>query len=281
MKSFKDKVAVITGGASGIGFAMAERFSAEGMHVVIADIETRALDAAVDRLRGVGSRVMGVQTDVSDAASVGRLADATMDAFGRVDVLCNNAGVETGGTFLGIPERAWEWVMDVNFFGVLNGCRTFLPLLEQRDEAHIVNTASVAAFASGTATMIPYCASKMAILGLSESLEVELRTAGSPVGVSLLAPGPVKTNMPKAERNRPADVPAASEPARLATLERLSRLAEEKGLEPRAVADMVMSAIRGKEFFILPHPELAFAGVRKRLHWMETGEPPVLRQAGT
>ncbi|MET4538634.1 NAD(P)-dependent dehydrogenase (short-subunit alcohol dehydrogenase family) [Arthrobacter bambusae] len=281
MKNFKNKVAVVTGGASGIGFAMAERFSAEGMHVVVADIEEAALDAAVDRLHKVGSSILGVQTDVSDAGSVRKLADETMEAFGRVDVLCNNAGVETGGTFLGIPERAWEWVMDVNFFGVLNGCRTFLPLLAQRDEAHIVNTASVAAFASGTATMIPYCASKMAILGLSESLEVELRTAGSPVGVSVLAPGPVKTNMPQAERNRPADVPAASEPARLATLERLSQLTEEKGLEPSAVADMVMSAIRANDFFILPHPELALAGVRKRLQWMETGQPPAIRQAGT
>ncbi|MFH5823173.1 SDR family NAD(P)-dependent oxidoreductase [Georgenia sp. AZ-5] len=278
--SFTDKVAVVTGGASGIGYAMAERFLTEGAKVVIADIEQAALDAAL-RTLGARGEVIGVRTDVSDTASLQNLADRTVEAFGKVNVVCNNAGVETGGTFLNVPEQAWRWVMDVNFFGVLNGCRIFLPLLQQQEEAHIVNTASVAAFNSGSATMMPYCASKFAVLGMTESLEIELRGAGSHVGVSLLAPGPVRTRMPEAERNRPRTVPAATEPARVAVMEALARASAEIGLDPAHVAGLVVDAIRHNQFFVLTHPEMATAGVHKRLRWMETGEAPPVRVPGT
>ncbi|WP_127131203.1 SDR family NAD(P)-dependent oxidoreductase [Georgenia sp. SYP-B2076] len=281
MKSFTDKVAVVTGGASGIGYALAERLLAEGAKVVIADIEQAALDRALTTLSAGGAPVIGVRTDVSDPASLQDLADRTIEAFGKVNIVCNNAGVETGGSFLTIPEQAWRWVMDVNFFGVLNGCRIFLPLLQQQDEAHIVNTASVAAFNSGSATMTPYCASKFAVLGMTESLEIELRSGGSSVGVSLLAPGPVRTRMPDAERNRPSTVPAATEPGRVAVMERLAQASAESGLEPSYVADLVVDAIRENRFFVLTHPEMATAGVRKRLHWMETGEAPPARVPGT
>ncbi|GAB32864.1 SDR family NAD(P)-dependent oxidoreductase [Gordonia otitidis] len=281
MKDFVGKTAVVTGGASGIGFAMVERFAAQGMRVVIADIEQDALDRATDVVAAGGATALGVRVDVSDADSIMALAETTIEHFGRVDILCNNAGVETGGTFLAIPESAWRWVMDVNFFGVLNGCRTFLPYLEQQEEAHIVNTASVAAFNSGTPTMTPYCASKFAVLGLTESLDIELRSRNSPVSVSLLAPGPVKTRMTDAERNRPRSVPKAVEPERIAVIDNLARLSDEVGLEPSAVAEQVLVAIRDNEFFILTHPDSAQAGVRRRLEWMTTGVAPTPRTAGT
>ena len=281
MRKFTGSVAVVTGGASGIGYAMAERFAAEGMKVVLADIETAALDAAVDRLSLTGAEVLGVPTDVSDAQSVARLAETTMSAFGQVNLLCNNAGVESGGTFRSVPARTWEWVMDVNFFGVLHGCQAFLPYLELQPEAHIVNTASLASFATGTPTMTPYCASKFAVLGLSEGLEIELRSAGSTVGVSVLAPGPVKTRMPDAERNRPTDVPLAAEETRLLMMRRLAEKTASSGLEPSDVAGLVFEGVRENKFFILPHPEAALAAVRRRLDWMEFNKPPALRVAGT
>lgn len=283
IQDFTGKAAVVTGGASGIGYALAERFLAEGMRVAIADVDQAALDSAVAALadgRDPGS-VIGVRTDVRNEADVERLAQATLAAFGRVDVVCNNAGVESGGSFLSIPEQAWRWVMDVNFFGVLNGCRVFLPLLQENGGGHIVNTASVAAFNSGTATMTPYCASKFAVLGMSESLEVELRTAGSPVGVSLLAPGPVKTRMVDAERNRPDDVPLAREAERVMVMERLAAATAEAGLDPADVAGSVLEAIRTNTFFVLTHPQMATAGVQRRLDWMTTGTPPPARQAGS
>ncbi|MEV5050080.1 SDR family NAD(P)-dependent oxidoreductase [Arthrobacter sp. LAR12-1-1.1] len=279
MTEFSGKTAVVTGGASGIGFAMARRFLEEGMRVAIADVEQAALDTAVRELSAFGD-VMGQRTDVRSVGDLEALAEAVLGTYGRIDVVCNNAGVETGGSFLSIPEEAWRWVMDVNFFGVLNGCRVFLPLLEAGGGGHIVNTASVAAFSSGTATMTPYCASKFAVLGMSESLEVELRTAGSPVGVSLLAPGPVRTRMVDAERNRPADVPLAAEPGRLAVMERLAATTAEVGMDPAEVAGQVLDAIRTNTFFVLTHPEMAQAGVQRRLDWMATGTPPPARQAG-
>jgi NAD(P)-dependent dehydrogenase (short-subunit alcohol dehydrogenase family) len=277
---FSGKTAVVTGGASGIGFAMARRFLEEGMRVAIADVEQSALDTAVRELSAFGD-VMGKRTDVRSIEDLEALAEAVLGVYGRIDVVCNNAGVETGGSFLSIPEEAWRWVMDVNFFGVLNGCRVFLPLLEAGGGGHIVNTASVAAFSSGTATMTPYCASKFAVLGMSESLEVELRTAGSTVGVSLLAPGPVKTRMVDAERNRPADVPLATEPGRVAVMERLAATTAEVGMDPVEVAGQVLDAIRTNTFFVLTHPEMARAGVQRRLDWMATGTPPPARQAGS
>ncbi|AGS35361.1 short-chain dehydrogenase/reductase SDR [Corynebacterium maris DSM 45190] len=279
--NFTTKTAVVTGGASGIGFALAQELLREGANVVIADVEQAALDRAIAELDDYRGKVLGVRTDVSDFADVQNLAHETVAHFGAVHILCNNAGVETGGSFSAIADEAWRWVMDVNFFGVLNGCRVFLPLLEQHEQAHIVNTASVAAFASGTATMTPYCASKMAVLGLSESLDIELRGRNSPVSVSVLAPGPVKTRMTEAERNRPVDVPAAEEDERKAAIATLARITEERGLDPRDVGRQVIEAIQDRRFFILTHPEIALTGVRTRLNWMETGVAPAPRVAGT
>lgn len=281
MKTLSDRTAVVTGGASGIGLALARRFAREGMKIAIADVEQHALDEAVDDLSAMDVEVIGVATDVRDLSAVQALADTVISTFGAVHLVCNNAGVETGGSFTEIPAEAWDWVMDVNFHGVLNGCRVFLPHLLSQGEGHIVNTASVAAFATGTATMTPYCASKSAILGLSECLAIELNTTASGVGISLLAPGPVKTKMPDSERNLPQGVAAASEPGRLALMADLREKMHASGLEPEVVADMVVDAVVADRFFILPHRDMAIAGVQRRLAWMQTGHIPVARTAGT
>lgn len=280
MDKFTGKVAVITGGASGMGYSMAEKFLTLGANVVIADIEQSALDSAQNRLSELGE-VLAVRTDVSSNDSIEQLAASTIDRFGSVHIVCNNAGVETGGSFNVISEQSWRWVMDVNYFGVLNGCRAFLPLLEREQEAHIINTASVAAFNTGTATMTPYCTSKFAVLALSECLEVELKAKNSPVSVHVLAPGPVKTRMTEAERNRPQGLAISQEPERVEMMATLARLTAEMGMEPEEVADLVVNAISEDQFFILTHPEMALEGVRRRLRWMETGEAPPPRVAGT
>jgi NAD(P)-dependent dehydrogenase (short-subunit alcohol dehydrogenase family) len=282
VRELTGRVAVVTGGASGIGRALVDRFVAEGMKVVVADVETMALDAAVEELTSRGAEVIGVRTDVSDRASVEALAEATLDAFGAVHLLCNNAGVDAGAPFEEIRPETWRWVLDVNLFGVIHGCQVFLPHLRAQEEAHIVNTGSLASFATGTPTMTPYTVSKFGLLALSESLAVELKAAGEPVGVSLLAPGLVKTRMTYSERNRPAGLASTQDhPARQALTRRLDESMASAGMEPAAVAGMVVDAVRERRFFVLTHPESAIAAVRRRLAWMETGEEPGVRTAGT
>ena len=279
MKQLTGRVAVVTGGASGIGRALVDRFVDEGMKVVLADVETAALDAAVQDLTSRGADVIGVRTDVSDRASVQALADATMDTYGAVHLLCNNAGVESGAPFEEIPVDTWRWVIDVNLFGVVHGCQVFLPHLRAQGEAHIVNTGSLSSFATGTPTMTPYNAAKFGVLALSESLAIELKAAGHQVGVTLLAPGRVKTQMPNSERNRPAGISSNEDnPVRRATYE---ALAEAPGMEPAEVAGVVVDAVRENRFFALTHPQEAIGAIQKRLAWMETGEEPGVRVPGT
>jgi NAD(P)-dependent dehydrogenase (short-subunit alcohol dehydrogenase family) len=281
MEHFEGRVAVVTGAASGIGRALAERFAAEGMKVVLADVEPEPLDAAVAAIRLSGADVLGVRTDVSSAEQVQALADATLERFGAVHILCNNAGVETGAAFANIPQRAWEWVLGVNLWGVLHGCRIFLPLIREHGEGHVVNTASLAAFATGLPTFAPYTTSKFAILAASECLALELLAGGEEIGVSVLCPGVVNTNMCEAERNRPADVPSsASDPMHESILGQLRSLAASTGMDPAEVAGMVVDAIRERRFFVLTHPDEAFAAVERRLEWMRTGIPPGERAPG-
>jgi NAD(P)-dependent dehydrogenase (short-subunit alcohol dehydrogenase family) len=256
-----------------MGRALAQRFAAEGMSVVLADVEPGPLNDAVASITSNGASAVGVVADVSREADVQRLAEATIDAFGAVHVLCNNAGVETGGRFEDIPLTAWRWVMDVNFWGVLHGCRTFLPLLRRQGEGHIVNTGSNSSFAAGVPTFGPYTASKFAVLGLTESLDAELRASGEPIGISLLAPGPVRTNMTNAERNRPDDVPATrGRPERDAVLGMLDRITAHSGMDPEQVAALVVEAIRESRFFVLTHPDGATGAIRNRLARMEAGD---------
>jgi NAD(P)-dependent dehydrogenase (short-subunit alcohol dehydrogenase family) len=164
---------------------------------------------------------------------------------------------------------------------VLHGCRVFLPLIREQGEGHIVNTASLAAFATGLPTFAPYTTSKFAILAASECLELELHSGGEAIGVSALCPGVVRTRMPEAERNRPADVPSSEgDPLRQSILGELRRLADGTGMEPAEVAGMVVDAIRERRFFVLTHPDEAFAALQRRIDWMRTGIAPGERVPG-
>jgi NAD(P)-dependent dehydrogenase (short-subunit alcohol dehydrogenase family) len=216
--------------------------------------------------------VLAMRTDVSQGDDVDALAARSLEELGAVHVVCNNAGVETGGRFADISPAAWEWVLGVNLWGVLHGCRTFLPLIRRHGEGHIVNTGSVGSFATGVPTFTPYVVSKFAVLALSESLEIELRDAGENIGVSLLAPGFVKTRITDAERNRPADVPSTEhDPQRREIVAGLRGMIEDGGMDPGEVADHVVLAIRERRFFVLTHPSDALAAVDARRRWMETG----------
>jgi NAD(P)-dependent dehydrogenase (short-subunit alcohol dehydrogenase family) len=269
MDRLEGRVAVVTGAASGIGLALADALSLAGAHVVLADIEQDALDNAVRRMRSAGRHAIGVRADVSSRADVQSLADTTLAEFGAVHILCNNAGVESGGPFGDIPLTTWEWVMDVNFWGVVHGCRTFLPLLRAQAEGYIVNTASMSALSADTPTMAPYACSKFAVLALSECLDAELRAAEEPIGVSVLMPGLVHTKILDAERNRPNSVPASDDnPARQAWRAAMSAAMQDRGLAPTAVAEQVLDAIRANRFFVLPHATQAVSAVHRRLSRM-------------
>lgn len=245
------RVAVVTGAASGIGLGLCERFAAEGMHVVMADVEEPALQAAAGRLSGSGGVVLPVQTDVASAGQVEALRDEAIRAFGAVHLLCNNAGV--GGShdpLWLIPRGEWDWVLGVNLGGVINGVRAFVPVLLQQDAAYIVNTASIFGVFAGA--LGPYGISKHAVVALTETLYFQLRSIGAPVGVSVLCPGAVRTSFGSSARNRPASAgpPLAADGAARASAERFERLAA-SGLEPAAVADIVVAAIRSERFYIL------------------------------
>jgi NAD(P)-dependent dehydrogenase (short-subunit alcohol dehydrogenase family) len=275
MREFTGRVAVVTGAASGIGRAMAGRFAAEGMRVVLADVEQEALDRAAGQLRAGGATVLAVPTDVSRADDVQALADAAVAEFGTVHVLCNNAGVGMGSDFAKIPLSTWEWVLGVDLWGVIHGCRTFLPLLTEQDEAHIVNTSSMAALNGHPLGLAPYTVAKSGVLGLSQNLFFELAaTTGGRVGVSVLIPGLTRTRIFESARNRPAAaVPPLSSFAK--TSQATLGPALGAALDPERVADVVLDAIREQRFYILPHPEEAIDMAEQQLRWMRTNEPLV------
>jgi NAD(P)-dependent dehydrogenase (short-subunit alcohol dehydrogenase family) len=253
MDNLRGRVAVVTGGASGIGKAMAARFVAEGMDVVIADIEAPALEATADELG-----VVGVVTDVSDPASVQALAAATVERFGAVHVVCNNAGVGGGGRIRDLTLDDWRWVIDVNLWGVIHGVQSFLPhLIGNPDGGHIVNTASLAGLVAPPG-LGPYAATKFAVVGLSESLAAELVADAPSVHVSVLCPGFVRTNIFTSARNRPEHLgPQRPAPALPGDVRR--QQIEELFIEPAAVADDVLDAIRNDRFWIFTHPDMLSA----------------------
>ena len=197
----KGRVAVVTGAASGIGLALTERFVAEGMSVVMADIESATLDAEAARLVAAGAPVTAVSCDVSDAAAMEALRDAAMSAHGAVHVLCNNAGVASGGSTWRTKPAVWDWVVGVDLLGVAYGVHAFVPLMIEQGEGHIVNTASEAGLCA-TPMLGAYHAAKYGVVGLSEALVMEL--AGTGVGVSCLCPELVRTKIFESTRNAPA-----------------------------------------------------------------------------
>ena len=204
MKDLKDKVAVVTGGASGLGLAMARVFAAEGMKLVLADVEEESLRRVETDFRKAGVPVVGLKTDVSSAHDVERLAEKTLATFGGAHLLCNNAGVAPGGVVWENTLPDWEWVLGVNLWGVIHGVRVFLPImLRQETECHVVNTASVAGLLS-VPGMGAYCVSKHAVVTLTECLYHDLAQRAAKIGVSVLCPAYVPTGISDSERNRPA-----------------------------------------------------------------------------
>ena len=249
-------VAVVTGAASGIGAALAAAFAAAGGRVVLADVEISALERAGDRLRAGGAEVLAVPTDVADADAVERLAQATIDHFGRVDVLCNNAGVSTFNRLIDQTLADWRWVLGVNLWGVVHGVSSFLPIMRaQGTPAHIVNTSSIAGLWSGVSFIGPYAVSKVGVVSLSETLHAELRSEKIPIGVSVLCPSSVDTNVMEGERNRPASLGSEQRTDAAEHIRRLIRggLSGDDGKSPADVAAMTLDAIRRDRFWIITH----------------------------
>ena len=264
MRELRGKTAVVTGAASGIGRALAHRFAAEGMQVVLADIEPGPLEEAAAALRDEGATVLAVPTDVSRGDQVQALADRAVERFGRVDVVCNNAGVSVGGPIWECTVADWEWVLGVNLWGVIHGVRTFVPiLLRQGGEGHVVNTASVAGLTSGPFMGI-YNVTKHGVVTLSETLHKDLRLLGSSIRVSVLCPGFVNTRIADSDRNRPSPLANPVERERPEELERMIRAMLASGLPPAQVAAMVVDAIRTERFYVLTHPDLTRL-VRQRM----------------
>lgn len=251
MERLRGKTAVVTGAASGIGRALARRFGAEGMHVVLADVENDALERTAADLTAEGVSCLAVRTDVSHADAVESLAQRAVEAFGRVHLLCNNAGVFAGGLSWDAPLADWHWVLGVNLFGVLHGLRSFVPLLEAHgEEAHIVNTASMAGLLSPPFSA-PYTVSKHAVVALSEALFHELTLRRSRVGVSVLCPEAVATRIGESERNRAPDAsPVATTPEQALALAAL-RQSLASGLAPEVMAERVVAAVRAGRFYVL------------------------------
>ncbi len=258
MQDLKGAVAVVTGGASGIGFAMAERFAREGAKIVIADIERQALDGAVLKLEEAGADATGVVCDVSKLNSVQALLDATLAAYGKVNILCNNAGIQVAGPTWQMTPGQWEWILGVNLWGVIHGVHVFVPrMLEQGDACHIVNTSSMSGLLS-VPMMSAYQVTKHAVVTLSETLSQELEQQSGKIGVSVLCPAFVQTNLHEAERNRPDEL--KDQGTITADLENVLKSSVKQlvtgGKPAPVIADAVLGAIQNGELYVLTHPEL-------------------------
>lgn len=248
MQELSGKVAVVTGGASGIGEGMARNFAAEGMHVVISDIEGEAAEKVSDSLRATGVRSIAIETDVSNREAVEALADAVYGEFGAAHLVCNNAGVCVGGAAHESTDNDWRWLFDVNVQGVMNGCQAFIPrMIDQKDDGHIVNTASIGGFLPGGEILGVYTASKAAVVGISEAYADSIKAHG--IGMSILCPAFVTSNLIQAERNRPEQLGA-----RPGNLEPILGPGFEEGMSPMTLGKWVVKAVRDEQLFIFSHP---------------------------
>jgi NAD(P)-dependent dehydrogenase (short-subunit alcohol dehydrogenase family) len=256
MEQFTGKTAVVTGAGSGMGKAFALRFGAEGMNVVIGDIQQDALDATVAELSASGVPVLGLRTDVSKPESVTALADAAEERFGPVHLVCNNAGVEgyLDGPIWAATESDWTWTVSVNFWSVVYGVRTFVPrMLAHGEPAHVVNTCSMT---SVVAASNMYGITKHAVLALTEVLASDLKEAGAPIGVTAVCPGIIATNLFHGSRNRPADLSApGGMSASGAALRDQMHATLSKGMPPSEVADKLVTAIREDALYLLTDHE--------------------------
>lgn len=254
MESLHGKTAVITGGASGMGRAFADRFAKAGMRIVVADIEQGALDAAVEELRGSGAEAIGVRTDVSSEDDMRSLAQRALDEFGQVNVVCLNAGVSGGnGPIETLSAADWQWTLGVNVWGIIHGIAAFLPHLKEHGDGHVVITASIAGLTSFPGAA-PYNTSKHAAIAIAETMFSELRDAGSTVGVTCLCPGIVNTRIIESERNRPEElrrphIPAEPTPQQIETHKAVLEIFGQ-AKPPHEVADLVYDAVLEKRFWV-------------------------------
>ncbi len=279
MKTFRDRVAVVTGAASGIGLALAARFAAEGMTVVMADIEAAPLAAAADGLRRQGAAVLATRVDISRPDDVERLARETYEAFGAAHVLCNNAGVAVIGAVHEHTLADWQWVVNVNLWGVIHGVRAFLPrMLAGGDEGHIVNTASMAGLTTAP-FMSVYDVTKHGVVALSEAMYKEAQVTGSPIGVSVVCPGLIDTNIMRSSRNRPEALAEQGKAGPMAQAfgqglsDRLAR-----GYPPSEVANQVVDGIREGRFYIVPAQPEVKDGIAIRAQDLLELRNPTLRR---
>jgi len=266
-------IAVVTGAGSGIGFALADALAVAGCSIVLADVQDDALERAAGAIAERGVETLAVRTDVSKQDQVDALAQATLDRFGAVHVVCNNAGVAGAGDPWFGPIDGWEWIMGVNFWGMVYGVRTFLPHVITSGGGHIVNTASMAGLYPGFAPA--YDASKHAVVAMTESLFHNMQLTQLPVGVSCLCPGWVKTGIIDSDRNWPSEygeMPALEPAAEISR--NYVRRAIDEGMQPGAVADLVVEAIRTGRFWVLPHPDWVDIAV-ERWHGIAEGQNPV------
>jgi len=284
------KVAVVTGGASGIGRAMGERFAQEGMRVVLADVRPSELDGTVGQLRSRGLEVTGVATDVSKPASVAALRDRTLEAYGAVHVVCNNAGIGAGaeGRVWEHEENDWRWALDVNLWGVINGINAFVPtMLDRGDEGHVVNTSS----GNGGISPLPgtpqYAVTKAAVVTLTEVLYAQLQEVAAKVGASVLFPGPhmLRTGLFESWRYRPDELararPREKPPV---TIDEYEQMMKDAGIEVQytpveEVAGRVVDAIRAGDFWILPPSERSDEQIRARADSMLKRENPTYMES--
>lgn len=278
MQDFKDKVAVITGAASGIGRGLAEWCAQEGMKLVLADVEEKALAQTELDLKNAGATVLAVQTDVSNADSVAALAQNALATFGAAHLLFNNAGVAGAAAPIWESTLAdWEWVLNVNLWGTIHGIRSFVPIMLQQDtECHIVNTASIAGLISGAGLGV-YKVSKHSIVSLSETLSCELAEIDAKIKVSVLCPVWVNTKIMHSERNRPSALQNSPTDKRMPQEVKTKVVAMTRavraGISPAQVAERVFDAIRSERFYILTHPE-SKSSVQKRMDDILQGRNP-------
>jgi NAD(P)-dependent dehydrogenase (short-subunit alcohol dehydrogenase family) len=262
MDDFRGKVAVVTGGGSGIGRSLAHAFARRGCRISLADVEEPALEAVVRELEGAGAEVLALRVDVGDPRDVARLADATFDRFGAAHLLCNNAGVGAGGYVRDLPLEEWSWVLRVNLHGVIHGLHAFLPrMLASGEPCHVVNTASLAGLVS-LPGLSPYSASKYAVVAISEALARECE--GTRVGVSVLCPGWVRTRIAESERHAGPELAARPQSPEARRLRALVRGLVAGGIEPDEVARRTLEGIERGELYILPGADGLFDAVRSR-----------------
>jgi NAD(P)-dependent dehydrogenase (short-subunit alcohol dehydrogenase family) len=275
MRDLKGKVAVVTGAASGIGRAMAERFGREGMKLVLADVEEQALMATRQAFVEAGVDAIAMTVDVSRSDQVEALAHRAFEKYGAAHIVCNNAGIGVGGFTWELSQTDWEWVLGVNLWGVVHGIRAFVPRMLAQGSGHVVNTASIAGLLSAPG-MAPYCASKHAVVAISECLHHDLNLlTGGKVKVSVVCPAWVKTRIADSERNRPAAAPrrSGSTAAQAQVLEGLVRQAVAGGIPPEEVAEQVLQAVLNDRFWVLTHPKTKRA-VEKRMQGIVEGKAP-------